>query len=176
LDLENDPHVAHLLDTLHISEANTPVVAFANDWILRNPTNRELAERLDLLTSIKERLYDLAIFGAGPAGLTAGVYGASEGLSTVVFERTTPGGQAGTSSRIEDYPGFPMGISGGDLAARVYLQAQKFGAEVTTPCDVRGLEFDNAYPVLRLDDGTAVAAKCLLIATGTSYRRLDVEF
>lgn len=175
VDLENDPHVAQMLETLHIIEAETPVVAFGNDWILRNPTNRELAERLGLLTSLKEQLYDLAIVGAGPAGLTAAVYGASEGLRTVVLERTAPGGQAGTSSRIENYPGFPMGISGGDLAARVYLQAQKFGAQVTTPCDVRSLEFDNGYPVLRLDDGESVAAKCLLIATGASYRRLDVE-
>src|SRR5260370_36983153 len=148
VDLENDPHVAQLLETLHISEADTPVVACGNDWILRNPTNRELAERLGLLTSLKETLYALAIAGAGPAGLTAAVYGASEGLSTVVLERTAPGGQAGTSSRIENYPGFPMGISGGDLAARVYLQAQKFGAQVTSPCDVRSLEFDNGYPVL----------------------------
>jgi len=175
VDVENDPHVAQLLETLRISEADTPVVTCGNDWILRNPTNRELAERLGLLSSLKEQLYDLAIVGAGPAGLTAAVYGASEGLRTLVLERTAPGGQAGTSSRIENYPGFPMGISGGDLAARVYLQAQKFGAQVTTPCDVRSLEFDNAYPVLRLDDGESVAAKCLLIASGASYRRLNVE-
>jgi thioredoxin reductase (NADPH) len=174
VDIERDSDVAEILDHLHIHENETPVVTCGNDWMLRNPSNRELAERLGISVTLKEQLYDLAIVGAGPAGLTAAVYGASEGLNTVVLERTAPGGQAGTSSRIENYPGFPMGITGSELAAKVYLQAQKFGAQITMPCDVRRLEFENGYPLLTLDDETSIAAKCLLIATGASYRRLDV--
>src|SRR5262249_304965 len=123
----------------------------------------------------KEEVYDLAIIGAGPAGLTAAVYGSSEGLRTVVLERTATGGQAGTSSRIENYPGFPMGLSGDDLAARITLQAQKFGAHISTPCEARKLEFENGYPILHLDDGTRVSARCLLIATGASYSRLEID-
>ena len=175
VDIERDSDVAEILEHLHIREDETPVVTCGNDWMLRNPSNRELAERLGISVTLKEQLYDLAIVGAGPAGLTAAVYGASEGLSTVVVERTAPGGQAGTSSRIENYPGFPMGIAGSELASKVYLQAQKFGAQITMPCDVRRLEFENGYPVLTLDDGSSIAAKCLLIASGASYRRLSVE-
>jgi thioredoxin reductase (NADPH) len=174
IDIENNPNVADLLERVKISEADTPVVACGNDWVLRNPANRELAARLGILTTPKERMYDLAIVGAGPSGLTAAVYGASEGLSAIVLERTAPGGQAGTSSRIENYPGFPTGLSGEDLAARITLQAQKFGAQISTPCEVRKLEFENGYPVLFLDDGSTVSAKCLLIATGASYRRLNI--
>src|SRR5262249_61331226 len=116
----------------------------------------------------KEEVYDLAIIGAGPAGLTAAVYGSSEGLRTVVLERTATGGQAGTSSRIENYPGFPMGLSGDDLAARITLQAQKFGAHISTPCDVRRLSFDEGYPVIHLDDHRRISSKCVFIAIGAS--------
>jgi thioredoxin reductase (NADPH) len=175
VDIESDPHVDDLLKRLRISEADTPVVACGNDWVLHNPANRELAARLGVLTTPKEKVYDLAIVGGGPAGLTAAVYGASEGLSTVVLERTAPGGQAGTSSRIENYPGFPMGLSGDELAARITLQAQKFGAHISTPCEVRKLEFENGYPLLSLDDGKHASAKCLLITTGASYRRLNID-
>ena len=174
-EIESDPNVSVLLKSFKVSESDTPVVACSSGWVLHNPTNRELAAQLGILTSPKEEMYDLVIVGAGPSGLTAAVYGASEGLSTVVLERTAPGGQAGTSSRIENYPGFPMGLSGDELAGRIVLQAQKFGAQISTPCDARRLEFDNGYPVVRLDDGHAVSARCLLIATGASYRRLGVE-
>jgi thioredoxin reductase (NADPH) len=175
VDIEGDPHVDELLQQLKISEADTPVVACGTEWILRNPTNRELAARLGILTTPKEKMYDLAIVGAGPSGLTAAVYGASEGLSAMVLERMAPGGQAGTSSRIENYPGFPAGLSGEELAARIALQAIKFGAQISTPSEVKTLAFENGYPLLSLDDGTHVSAKCLLIATGASYRRLDVD-
>ncbi|HZC81718.1 MAG TPA: cyclic nucleotide-binding domain-containing protein, partial [Nitrospiraceae bacterium] len=127
IDIESDPQVDELLKRLNLSEGETPVVAFGNEWIRRNPTNRELAERLGILRTLREDVYDLAIVGAGPSGLAAAVYGASEGLSTVVLERTAPGGQAGTSSNIENYPGFPMGLSGHELAGRMTLQARKFG-------------------------------------------------
>jgi alkyl hydroperoxide reductase subunit AhpF len=122
-------------------------------------------------TGYEKAVYDLL----GPAGLTPAVYGASEGLRTLVLEPTAPGGQAGTSSRIENYPGFPIGLSGEDLAARITLQAQKFGAQISTPCDVRSLSFDDGYPVIHLDDDRRVSSKCLFIATGASYRRLDIQ-
>ncbi len=119
IDIENDPNMEELLKRLKISEGDTPVVAFGNEWTLRNPTNRELAEKLGILRTLKEEVYDLAIVGAGPSGLAAAVYGASEGLSTVVLERKAHGGQAGTSSNIENYPGFPMGLSGSALAGQM---------------------------------------------------------
>jgi thioredoxin reductase (NADPH) len=175
VELEGDSNATQVLQQIGVAEEDTPVVACGNDWILRNPGNKELAERLGVLTTPKEDLYDLAIVGAGPAGLTAAVYGASEGLRTIVLERTAPGGQAGTSSRIENYPGFPMGLSGEELAARITLQAQKFGAQISTPCEVRSLSFDDGYPVIHIDDDRRISSKCLLIATGASYRRLNIE-
>jgi thioredoxin reductase (NADPH) len=115
------------------------------------------------------------VVGAGPAGLAAAVYGASEGLRTVVLEQTAPGGQAGSSMRIENYLGFPTGLTGSDLANNAMLQANKFGAHLSVPTPVSRLTFDKAYPVLHLDGGETVVAKCLLIATGAEYRRLEVE-
>ena len=175
LDIEGNPSASGLLKQFGVEEAETPVVICGKDWLLRNPVNRELADKLGIFTGPKEQLYDLAIVGAGPAGLTAAVYGSSEGLRTIVLERTAPGGQAGTSSRIENYPGFPTGLSGDELAGRIALQAQKFGAEISTPCAAHTLEFTNGYPVIYLEDGKTVSSKCLLIASGASYRRLNVE-
>jgi len=120
-------------------------------------------------------VYDLVVVGAGPAGLAAAVYGASEGLSTVVLERTGPGGQAGRSMRIENYLGFPTGVTGAELAERAVVQAGKFGARLPVGTLVTKLTFDNTYPTVHLEDGETVTAKCLLIATGADYRRLDAE-
>jgi thioredoxin reductase (NADPH) len=175
LDLEADPQVDQLLKQFGVTEADTPVVACGRKLLLRNPLNRQLAEALGIRQPLEQAVYDLAVVGAGPAGLAAAVYGASEGLSTVVLERTAPGGQAGCSMRIENYLGFPTGLTGGELADRAVLQANKFGARLSVPTPVTSLTFDKAYPVLRLDGGEAVIAKCLLIATGVDYRRLDVE-
>ena len=175
IDIESDPNMEELFKRLKISESDTPVVAFGNEWTRRNPTNRELAEQLGILKTLKEEVYDLAIVGAGPSGLAAAVYSASEGLNTLVLEREAPGGQAGTSSNIENYPGFPMGLSGSKLAGQMVLQAQKFGAHITTPCEVQKLEFENGYPILHLDNDKRASARCLLIASGASYRRLNVE-
>ena len=151
------------------------MVAWGHKLLLRNPSNRELAEALGLRRPLEQTVYDLAVVGAGPAGLAAAVYGASEGLHTVVLERTAPGGQAGRSMRIENYLGFPTGITGAELAERAVLQANKFGAQLPVATPVTRLTFDNAYPVLHLDGGETVTAKCLLIATGAEYRRLGVE-
>ncbi len=142
---------------------------------LSKPTIRELAEALGLCRTIDRKSYDLVVVGAGPAGLAAAVYGASEGLSTLVLERIGPGGQAGRSMRIENYLGFPTGITGGELAERAVAQAHKFGADLPVPTPVVGMTFDDGCPVVHLEDGEAVKARCLLIATGADYRRLGVE-
>jgi thioredoxin reductase (NADPH) len=175
LDLEADPQVHELLKQFGLTEADTPVVAWGGQLLLRNPTDRQLADALGIRRPLGHTVYDLAVIGAGPAGLAAAVYGASEGLSTVVLERTGPGGQAGRSMRIENYLGFPTGITGTELAARAVLQANKFGACLSVPTPATGLTFDNAYAVLHLDGGETVVAKCLLIATGADYRRLGVD-
>jgi len=131
-------------------------------WIVPLPPTRKTGKRV-------------AVVGSGPAGLAAAVYGASEGLNTVVLERTAPGGQAGSSMRIENYLGFPTGITGSDLADRAVLQADKFGARISIPTPVTNLTFDKVYSILGLEDGETVVAKCLLIASGAEYRRLGVE-
>ena len=175
LDLESDPDVAQLLASFGMSVSDTPVVAWGRKVIQRNPSNRELAEVAGMRHVSDATVYDLAIVGAGPSGLAAAVYAASEGLATVVLERTAPGGQAGTSMRIENYLGFPTGLTGAELADRAVLQANKFGAILSVETPVIRLHFDGAYPVLELDGGETIVAKCLLIATGADYRRLDVE-
>ncbi len=175
LDLEGDPLVAKTLEQFGVSEADTPIVACAHCLLLRNPSNRELAEAIGIRRPVEHTVYDLAVVGSGPAGLAAAVYGASEGLNTIVLEHTAPGGQAGSSMRIENYLGFPTGITGSELADRAVLQADKFGAHISIPTPVTKLTFDKAYSVLELEDGETVAAKCLLIATGAEYRRLEVE-
>ena len=131
--------------------------------------------RIGIRQPLEQTVYDLAVVGAGPAGLAAAVYGASEGLSTVVLERTAPGGQAGSSMRIENYLGFPTGITGSELADRAVLQANKFGAHLSVPTPVRPPDVRQRLPVVHLDGGETVTAKCLLIATGADYRRLGVE-
>jgi thioredoxin reductase (NADPH) len=175
LDLEGDPLVAKTLEQFGVSEADTPIVACAHCLLLRNPSNRELAEAIGIRRPVEHTVYDLAIVGSGPAGLAAAVYGASEGLSTIVLEHTAPGGQAGSSMRIENYLGFPTGITGSELADRAVLQADKFGARISVPTPVTKLAFDKAYSVLELEGGETVVAKCLLIATGAEYRRLEIE-
>jgi len=175
LDLEGDPAVNQLLQQFGVTEAETPIVACAHCLVLRNPSNRELAEKIGIRRPVEHTVYDLAIAGSGPAGLAAAVYGASEGLQTIVLEHTAPGGQAGSSMRIENYLGFPTGITGSELADRAVLQADKFGARISIPTPVTKLTFDKTYSVLELEGGENVVAKCLLIATGAEYRRLEVE-
>jgi thioredoxin reductase (NADPH) len=175
LDLEGDPAVSQVLEQFGVSEAETPIVACASRVLLRNPSNLELAETIGIRRPVEHTVYDLAIVGSGPAGLAAAVYGASEGLNTIVLESTAPGGQAGSSMRIENYLGFPTGITGGELTDRAVLQAEKFGARISIPTPISKLSFDKAYSVLELDGGESVTAKCLLIATGAEYRRLNVE-
>ena len=173
-DLESDPHVDLLLKEFGISEAETPVVSCGKRLLFRNPSNRELADALGILRPLDCNLFDLVVVGAGPAGLAAAVYAASEGLCTVVLDQLAPGGQAGASMRIENYLGFPTGITGSELIGRAAIQAGKFGAEISVPTCVTDLSFENEYPLLRLESGETISARCLLIATGAEYRRLDV--
>src|SRR5690242_20873602 len=175
LDLESDPQVKQLLQRFGVSEADTPVVAWGRKLFLRNPSNRQLAEALGLRRPLEPGVYDLVVAGAGPAGLAAAVYGASEGLRTVVLERTAPGGQAGRSMRIENYLGFPIGITGSELAERAFVQANKFGAHIPVSTRATRLTFEGGHAVIQLDGGEAVATRCVLIATGADYRRLGVE-
>lgn len=175
LDLDADPQVKELLKHFGVNESDTPVVACGSHVLMRNPSNRELADRLGLRRALEPKVYDLVIVGAGPAGLAAAVYGASEGLSTVVLETTAPGGQAGRSMRIENYLGFPTGITGGDLTERAAVQAQKFGACLPVGTQVVGLSFDGPLAVVKLDGDESVRTKCVLIATGAEYRVLGVE-
>ena len=174
VDVETDPQVDLLLKQFGVTEADTPVVACSHRLLLRNPSNRQLADEIGIRQPLEQVVYDLVVVGAGPAGLAAAVYGASEGLRTVVLEGTGPGGQAGSSMRIENYLGFPTGLTGSDLANRAILQANKFGARLSVPTPVTRLGFEKAYSILHLDDGETVTAKCLLIATGADYRRLGV--
>jgi len=174
VDVENDPNVDRLLRQFGVTESDTPVVACGRMLLLRNPSNRQLADAIGIRQPLEDLVYDLVVVGAGPAGLAAAVYGASEGLRTAVLEQTAPGGQAGASMRIENYLGFPTGLTGSELAGRAILQANKFGAHLSVPTLVNRLAFENAYTLVRLDGGETVTAKCLLIATGADYRRLGV--
>jgi thioredoxin reductase (NADPH) len=175
VDLETDPQVDQLLKSFGLTEADTPVVACAHMLLLRNPSNQTLADEVGIHQSLESTVYDLLVVGAGPAGLAAAVYGASEGLRTAVLDGVGPGGQAGSSMRIENYLGFPTGLTGGELTDRATLQANKFGAHLSIPTAATRLSFDNGYAVLDAGGNEIITAKCLLIATGAQYRRLDVE-
>ncbi len=175
LDIDADTLVKDLLRQFGLTEADTPVVACGRKVILKNPSNRQLAEALGLRGKLEAKVYDLVVVGAGPAGLAAAVYGASEGLSTVVLEATAHGGQAGRSMRIENYLGFPLGITGSELTRRAFVQANKFAAGLPVGAQAVGLSFDGPAVVLRLDGEETVRGKCLLVATGAQYRVLGVE-
>ena len=170
---DGDPEVGRLLAACGEDGARLPVVVTADGEALVEPSDAELAARVGLITRPSTDFYDLIVVGGGPAGLGAAVYGGSEGLRTVLVERRATGGQAGTSSRIENYLGFPDGVSGEQLTDRARRQALKFDVEVLTACDVVGLEARGAARVVRLDDGTELAAHTVILATGVSYRMLD---
>jgi thioredoxin reductase (NADPH) len=172
IDVDRDPTAGELIRTRG-DVAKLPVVFFPDGSRLSAPTSREIAEKLGMQTRARLPFYDLAIVGGGPAGLAAAVYGASEGLRTVLLEQSAPGGQAGTSSRIENYLGFPSGISGEDLARRADAQARRFGAEVLRQ-QVVGLRGEDPYRFVRLADGSEVSSYAVILAMGVSVRRLEV--
>jgi len=176
LDLDRDPGVQELLDRFHITAADIPVILTCGEVVLRNPTNQQIADALGFNDSIDQtHVRDLVIVGAGPSGLAAAVYGASEGLDVLVVESTAPGGQAGSSSRIENYLGFPTGIAGMDLAARATNQAQKFGAQLMVGTGARRLTCDRNPRALEIGDGQRLSARAVIIATGAEYRRLAID-
>ncbi|MGK4585570.1 FAD-dependent oxidoreductase [Kitasatospora sp. HPMI-4] len=169
----DEPEGRRLLCAAGQDALRLPLVITPDGTALIEPDDQDLAVRVGLATTPSARFYDLAIIGGGPAGLGAAVYGASEGLRTVLVERSATGGQAGQSSRIENYLGFPDGVSGAQLTDRARRQAAKFGAEVLTAREVTGLEINGASRVVRFSDGSAVAAHCVILATGVSYRQLE---
>jgi thioredoxin reductase (NADPH) len=172
IDLERDPDVEKMLSGFHVAASDIPVVICRGQNVLRNPTNQRLAECLGFnITVDQTRARDLVIIGAGPAGLAAAVYAASEGLDVLVLETTSPGGQAGASSRIENYLGFPTGISGQELAARALNQAEKFGAQILTATGTR-LACDARMHTVDVDNGARIQARSVVIATGVEYRKL----
>jgi thioredoxin reductase (NADPH) len=175
IDVERDAQAESLLRQFHVQPDQTPVV-IVNNELLTRPSNADLAQRVGLEATLAARdVYDLAIVGAGPAGLAASVYAASEGLTTITFDSAAAGGQAGTSSRIENYLGFPTGISGAELTRNAMLQAQRFGARISVPDRVVGLRLDRGSRVIALENGTEVHARCVLVASGVEYGRLNLE-
>jgi thioredoxin reductase (NADPH) len=185
LDAELDKEAARLVEFAVASSStpasdNTsplhhlPLVLFADGSHLSEPSNSQIAEKIGLKSHAQMPFYDLIIVGAGPSGLAAAVYGASEGLHTLLIEKEAPGGQAGMSSNIENYLGFPTGLTGANLARRAVAQAARFGAEILTPREVTGLRIGDPYRFVKLDDGTELSCHTLLITTGVSYRKLDV--
>ncbi|UJA19943.1 FAD-dependent oxidoreductase [Thermoleophilia bacterium SCSIO 60948] len=176
LDLDRDPSVEGLLRRLGVEPTETPIVIWRGRDVLRNPSDAELAERLGLgVPDATRASHDLVVVGAGPAGLAAAVFGASEGLDTVVLDAVATGGQAGTTSRIENYPGFPTGISGGELAERAVIQAERFGALFAIPARASGLDSSDGQHLIHLDDGSELLARTVVIATGMRYRKLGID-
>ena len=168
----NDPETKQLLDALGPEAASLPVVLFPDGTKLLESLPADVAQKVGLRTRAQTDFYDLAIVGGGPAGLAAAVYGASEGLHTVMIEREAPGGQAGMSSRIENYLGFPMGLSGGDLARRAVVQAQRFGVEILSPQEAVSVRAEGSYRIVKLADGNEISCHALMIASGVQWRRL----
>ena len=171
----NDPETKRLLEALGPESADLPVVLFPDGTKLLESLPADVAKKVGLRTRAQTDFYDLAIVGGGPAGLAAAVYGASEGLKTVMIEREAPGGQAGMSSRIENYLGFPAGLSGNDLARRAVVQAQRFGVEILSPLEVVGVRLEGSYRIIKLADGNEISCHALMISTGVQWRKLEAE-
>jgi thioredoxin reductase (NADPH) len=169
----NDPETKRLLESLGPEAANLPVVLFPDGTKLLEGVPADVAKKVGLRTRAQTDFYDFAIIGGGPAGLAAAVYGASEGLHTVMVEQEAPGGQAGMSSRIENYLGFPNGLSGGDLARRAVVQAQRFGVEILSPQEAVEVRLEGPYRIVKLADGSEISCHALMISTGVQWRRLD---
>jgi thioredoxin reductase (NADPH) len=173
LDVEGSKEAGEILANADHGTPKLPLVVYEDGTYAEAPENREIAKKIGLQTRAEQQFYDLLIVGGGPSGLAAAVYGASEGLKTVLVEREAPGGQAGTSSRIENYLGFPKGLSGGDLARRAVDQARRFEVEILTPQEVSAVRVEDPYRIVTLSDETEISCYALIITTGVSYRKLD---
>src|SRR5205085_5913937 len=174
MDVEREAEARQLLKVTGAQDDRLPVALLEDGTVLERPTVLELAERLGIVGQPASDHYDLVIVGGGPAGLAAAVYGASEGLRTIMVEREAPGGQAGMSSRIENYLGFPAGLSGSDLTRRATDQARRLGAELLTVQDATRLRGDGSGRFVELSGGGSLSANCVLVASGVSYRQLEV--
>ena len=175
LDIETNPEAQEVLNLYGIEQAQLPAVLFEEGDPLVNPNIKEIAARVGLNPNAKNDIYDTVIIGAGPAGLAAGVYGGSEGLNTLLIEKRAPGGQAGTSSRIENYLGFPKGLSGAELTHRAITQTKRFGVEFLSPREVKSIDLEDHYKILTLEDDSKINARSIVITTGVDYRRLPAE-
>ncbi|TDW99373.1 FAD-dependent oxidoreductase [Dinghuibacter silviterrae] len=174
-DIETNPEGKRLLEINQLSTGDLPLIIYEDGHCAGKPTIRQIAEKIGLSLQIKNEVYDVVIIGAGPAGLAAAVYGSSEGLKTLLVERRAPGGQAGTSSRIENYLGFPSGLSGADLTRRAISQAKRLGAEFLSPTEVKDIRQKDGYKTIVLDDGPEIISRSVVITTGVDYRKLEVE-
>ncbi|HZN97702.1 MAG TPA: NAD(P)/FAD-dependent oxidoreductase, partial [Gemmatimonadales bacterium] len=175
LDLETDAQAEELLQRFNVPVSATPIVMDSEGTWHSNPSLTDIGACMGMMKRMEEgHVYDLVVVGAGPAGLAASVYAASEGLDVLTLDSIAPGGQAGTSARIDNYLGFPETISGRDLTERARLQAEKFGAKIMVPSTVRSLGIDEGERLVTLADGTRLRSRCVLVATGVSYRRLDI--
>jgi thioredoxin reductase (NADPH) len=175
LDIELSKEAEELANFAKCDRLSLPLVLFSDGDSLIQPSITQVAEKIGLRTQAEKPFYDLIIVGGGPAGLAAAVYGASEGLHTMMIEREAPGGQAGTSSRIENYLGFPSGLSGNDLARRAVTQARRFGVEILSPQEVTGMRIEDPYRFITLANGSEISCHALILALGVSWRRLEVE-
>lgn len=174
-DVETNQEAKKKLEMNNLTTNDLPLILFEDGQFIARPTIRQIADKIGLNSQVKNEIYDVVIIGAGPAGLAAAVYGSSEGLKTLLIERRAPGGQAGTSSRIENYLGFPAGLSGADLTRRAISQATRLGAEFLSPSEVKEIRQQDGYKTIVLDDRPAINSRAIVITTGVDYRRLEVK-
>jgi len=175
IDVEINKDAEELLNTHKVESKELPAVIFEDGTMLKSPTEVEIGKKVGLKSTASQELYDVVIIGAGPAGLAAAVYGGTEGLRTLMIEKKAPGGQAGTSSRIENYLGFPSGLSGSDLTRRALTQALRFGVELLSPCEVVDIKTQDNYKILALSNGPEIKAQTIIISTGVDYRTLEAK-
>ncbi len=174
MDIEHDEEAEKYLLSAKLSKSNLPAVILKDGTVLVDPSLTELAEKVGLQQKASKEIYDVLIIGAGPAGLAASVYGSCEGLRTILLERSNPGGQASSSARIENYLGFPMGLSGSELSSRAIAQTLRFGTEILTPCEVKNITVNDGYKITELIDGSIINSKAVIIATGVAYKKLEI--
>ena len=175
MDVESDPEAEKYLVSSNVSRMDLPLVVLKDGSVLKDPSFPELAEKVGLQQKAEREMYDVLIIGAGPAGLAASVYGSCEGLRTILIERSNPGGQASSSARIENYLGFPSGLSGAELSRRAVTQTLRFGTEILTPKEVKNITVRDGYKITELTDGSVIHSKTIVIATGVAYKKLEIE-
>lgn len=175
MDVENDAEAEKYLVSANVSKSHLPLVIFKDGSFVNDPSLPELAERVGLQQKASKEMYDVLIIGAGPAGLAASLYGSCEGLKTLLIERSNPGGQASSSARIENYLGFPNGLSGAELSRRAITQTLRFGTEILTPQEVKNITVKDGYKITEMEDGSEIHSKAIVIATGVAYKKLEIS-